>query len=543
MKRIYIISVTIVLYSVNLSAQKQLKAYSIKPKLIVGLVIDQMRWDYLYRFKSLYGSGGFKRLLSEGFTCENTLIPYVPTYTAPGHSCIYTGSIPAINGIIGNNWYDKTLHKNIYCADDSTVNTVGSSTKWGRMSPENLWTTTITDELRFSNNFKSRVIGIALKDRASIFPAGHAANASYWYDDKAGNWITSSYYMKELPLWLKQLNEKHFPDSAMTHDWNTLISADKYDQSAGDDNAFEHSIDGEKTKMFPHKISEINKNKYEAFKYTPASITYAFDLAKATISNEKLGQNNVADFLAISISTTDYIGHWFGPNSVELEDTYLRLDKEIAGILDFLDKAEGKDNYVLFLTADHGVAHIPAFLHEHKVPAGVFNEVNLTKEISKMVEDKYHIKNAISIIENYQVYLNDSIIETSGRVADIRRSVIDFLMQRSYIIHAFETEHIATSNLPEPIKKMMINGYNPKRSGDIQFTLKPAFFVGSETGTTHGLWNPYDAHIPLVWYGWNIKHGIMHRETYMTDISPTLAAMLNIQVPNGNVGKVIEELF
>ena len=527
----------------NAPAQKQSTPPSIRPKLIVGLVIDQMRWDYLYRFSSLYGSGGFKRLLAEGFTCENTLIPYVPTYTAPGHTCIYSGSVPAIHGIVGNNWYDKTQHKNVYCADDSTVSTVGSSSASGKMSPENLWTTTITDELRFSNNFKSRVIGIALKDRASIFPAGHSANAAYWYDESVGSWITSSYYMHDLPAWLKQLNAKHYPDSAMTHDWNTLLPISKYDQSAGDNNYFEHSILGEKTTNFPHRLSGIVKGKYEAFKFTPASITYTFDLAKAAVVNEKLGQNNVTDFLAVSISSTDYIGHWFGPNSVELEDTYLRLDKEIAAMLEFLDREEGKENYMLFLTADHGVAHIPAFLQAHKVPAGVFSEGVLSKELSAMLEEKYATKNIISTVGNYQVYLNDSVVERTGRSADIKTSVIQFLMHKSYIVHALETEKIATSAIPDPIKKMMINGYNPKRSGDIQFTIKPAFFIGGETGTTHGLWNPYDAHIPLVWYGWNIKRGATHRETYMTDITPTIAAMLKIQMPNGNVGKVIEEVF
>ncbi len=515
-----------------------------RPKLIIGLVIDQMRWDYLYRFNDLYGANGFKRLLSQGFSCENTLVPYIPTYTAPGHSCIYTGSVPAINGMVGNNWFEKSIGKNVYCTDDSTVSTVGSTTVWGKMSPRNLWTTTITDELRFSNNFKSKVIGIALKDRASILPAGHVANAAYWYDDKAGNWITSSYYMRDLPGWLKQLNDTHFPDNAMSKDWNTILPIEKYDQSAGDDNSYEHSIEGENSKTFPHRISQISKAKYEAFKFTPSSITYTFDLAMAAIDNEKLGKNDVPDFLTISISSTDYIGHLFGPNSIEVEDTYLRLDKDIAEFLQFLDEKAGKGNYLLFLTADHGVAHIPAFMQQHNTPAGVFNEGTLSKEITMMLDKQFNIKNGVRILENYQVYLNTNEIERSGKsLGEVKKAVIKLLLDESFIVQSFETERISETSLPEPIKRMTINGYNPKRSGDIQFTVKPAYFAGSEEGTTHGSWNPYDAHIPLVWFGWNVKQGKTNRETYMTDISPTIAAMLKIQMPNGCVGKVIEEVF
>ena len=512
-----------------------------RPKLIIGLVIDQMRWDYLYRFNELYGSDGFNRLLKQGFSCENTMVPYVPTYTAPGHSCIYTGSVPAIHGIVGNNWFDTRTGKNVYCTDDSLVRTVGSSTEWGRMSPRNLWTTTITDELRFSNNFKSKVIGIALKDRASILPAGHSANAAYWYDDKAGNWITSSYYMSDLPAWLTGLNSKHFPDEAMMKDWNTVLPVEKYSQSAGDDNSYEHSIQGESSKTFPHRLSQISKDKYEAFKFTPASITYTFDLAKAAIQNENLGKTDVPDFVAISISSTDYIGHWFGPNSVEVEDTYLRLDRDIADFLKFLDDNVGKENYLLFLTADHGVSHIPAFLTQHKTPSGIFNEGKLSKEISVMLEKKFNIKNGVRMLENYQVYLNKGEIDKSGKSSRVNEEVIKLLLGESFIVQAFETQRISEASLPEPIKRMTINGFNPKRSGDIQFTIKPAYFVGGDVGTTHGLWNPYDAHIPLIWFGWNVKQGRTNRETYMTDISPTIAAMLRIQMPNGCVGKVIEE--
>ena len=513
-----------------------------KPKLVVGLVIDQMRWDYLYRYNELYGNGGFKRLLREGFSAENTLIPYLPTYTAVGHTCIYTGSVPAITGIVGNNWYDKTTNKFVYCTDDSMVNTVGNSGNAGKMSPANLWTTTIGDELRLSNNFKSKVIGVALKDRASILPAGHSANAAYWFD--AGKWITSTHYMNNLPAWVNTFNDRDEAGKYMSKDWNTLLPIEKYGLSSADDEPYENVIRGEKTTTFPHKLSAIDAGyKYESFRTTPFANSLTFAFAEAAIENESLGKNTVTDFLTVSISSTDYIGHTFGPNSIEIEDTYLRLDKDIEKFLNYLDIKIGKGNYTLFLSADHGVAHIPAFLNEHNIPGGTFDETDVLKDLNKQVEEKLGVKSAVKTVMNYQVYLNKKNITDGGKtMAEVKQLVIDALKEKDFIINAVELDNIASSSLPEPQKKMMMNGYNPKRSGDIQFTFKPGYFDGGKKGTTHGLWNPYDAHIPCVFFGWGIKPGKTNRETYMTDISATVAALLHIQMPSGCVGKVITEL-
>ena len=501
-----------------------------------------MRWDYLYRYNDLYAPNGFKRLLKEGFSCDNTLIPYVPTYTAVGHTCVYTGSIPAMTGIVGNNWFDKTTGKNVYCTDDSTVTTVGNTGKAGKMSPANLWVTSIADELRLSNNFKSKVIGIALKDRGAILPAGHSANAAYWYD--GGKWITSTHYMNELPDWVKDFNAGDLAGKYMTKDWNTILPAAKYDLSTEDDKPYENKIKGESGVSFPHRLSTIPDSvKYESFRTTVFANSFTFDFAKAAIENEKLGNGTVTDLLALSISSTDYIGHSFGPNSIEIEDTYLRLDLDIAGFLQYLDEKIGKGNYLVFLTADHGVAHIPAFLAEHKIPGGSFDEGELRKELNQSLEIFFGMKNIVSSLQNYQVYLNTAELENQGKdIAAVKALIIKNLLQKNFITSAFETAKLASVVLPESQRLMLINGYNTKRSGDIQFILKPGYFDGGNKGTTHGLWNPYDAHIPLLFYGWNVKPGKTNRETYMTDIAPTVAAMLKIQMPNGCVGKVITEV-
>ena len=346
----FIVTCFLFLMCITITAQPLKKAatqtkvlqQTAKPKLVVGIVIDQMRWGYLYRFNHLYSNNGFKRLIAEGFNCDNTLIPYTPTYTAPGHTCIYTGSVPAIHGIVGNFSFDKNRNANVYCTDDSTVSTVGNISDAGKMSPENMWATTITDELRLRNNFKSKVIGLALKDHGAILPAGHSANAAYWYDDKGGKWISSTYYMKDVPAWVKDFNAKDRVATYMSKDWNTLLPIAQYDLSTSDNEPYENAIAGETTVTFPHKLSAITTGKYSSFRTTPFANTFTFDFAKQAIENEKLSSNTVPDFLTVNISSTDYIGHSFGPNSIEEEDTYLRLDKDIADFLTYLDQKLGK---------------------------------------------------------------------------------------------------------------------------------------------------------------------------------------------------------
>ena len=541
-----IISLLIIFSFPNIiEAQKKVIQTNIidRPKIVVGIVIDQMRWDYLYRYYNRYSTGGLKRIINKGFSFENTLLPYVPTYTAVGHTTIYTGGIPATHGMVGNNWFDKGSNKNVYCTDDSTVQGVGNNDVSGKMSPKNMWATTITDELRLSNNFESKVIGIALKDRGAILPAGHSANAAYWYDEKTGKWITSNYYMQQLPDWVNVFNAKDEPGNMMKKDWNTLYPINTYTQSTADNQDYELALSGLTSPVFPHKLSTVGSVKYSTFKYTPYAATYTFNFAKAAIENEKLGSGKATDFLTVSISSTDYMGHSFGPNSIEAEDTYLRLDKDIADFLNYMDAKIGINNYLVFLSADHGAAHVPAFLKEHKIDAGVFSDLAINQQLNKIVEDSFGIKQTILSVQNYQVYIDVRLIKNNSKdISAVKNLIIQTLKNLPFITNVFETDKMNDITLAEPLKTMLINGYTPTRSGDIQFIVKPGYFDGGKKGTTHGLWNPYDAHIPLLFYGWNIKPGKTNRETYMTDIAATLAAMLHIQMPSGSVGKVLGEV-
>ncbi len=512
-----------------------------RPKLVVGIVIDQMRWDFLYRYANRYSSNGFNRFLNEGFNCENTFIPYAQTVTAAGHASIYTGSVPAIHGIMGNEWYDKTLGKLVYCTEDENVKIIGAENALPQ-SPRNLWASSICDELKLATNFRSKVIGISLKDRGGILPAGHAANAAYWYDSKSGNWISSTYYMQELPLWVNRFNARKMTDSLYKSNWNTLYPISSYIQSDNDDVKYEGKYAHETKPVFPHELSsQIGKN-YGLISVTPFGNTISLSFAKAAIENEQMGKDSVTDFIAISLSSPDYIGHQFGPNSIEIEDTYLRLDRDLASFFSHLDAKIGKGNYTTFLSADHGVAHIPEYLSNHKIAA--LSLTSLTTEIANAVEAKFKIKNSILSTANYQIYLNDNLIDSVGvEKAAVKEFIINKLNKNSNTLIAFDTDEISEVNLPSTVKEMFINGFNTKLGGDIQVVLKPSYFNGWVTGTTHGSWYNYDSHIPLLWYGWGIKKGKSNSKYYMNDIAPTLAALLHIQMPNGATGNVITEVL
>ncbi len=514
-----------------------------RPKLVVGIMIDQMRWDYLYRYYKDYSDhGAFKRLLAGGYSCENTLIPYAQTVTAAGHTSVYTGSTPAFNGIVGNEWYDKKLDRVVYCAEDKDVKIIGGAPDAAPMSPKNLWSTTITDELRLATNFKSKVVGVAIKDRASIFPSGHSANAAYWYDDKSGNWVTSTYYMNDLPKWVKQFNSRNVVDSFYKLNWNPLTALSNYDQSDKDNSSYEGVSSLQPSIVFPHKTEDqIGKN-YSVIRATPFGNTMTLMFAKKAIEEEKLGNNAATDFLDVSLSSTDVIGHQFGPNSIETEDTYRRLDLDLGNFLSYLDAKVGAGNYLIFLTADHGASQAPGFLNEHKIPANALS--TRVKELNKAVESEFGVSNLIAGVYVYQLYLNDHRIDSAGiKKEDVKEFLIDYLNKQDDIYLAYDTKYISVVNLPEAIKEKFFKGFNPKRGGDIQIILKPQNYFGGSTGTQHGVWYPYDAHIPLLFYGWRIKPGQLNREVYMTDIAATVAALLHIQMPSGCIGKPIFELI
>ncbi len=536
--------VALVIASGSFTAQTKKTNTLERPKLVVGLVVDQMRWDYLYRFYDKYEEGGFKRLLNEGYSLNNVHINYLPTYTAIGHTTIYTGSVPAIHGISGNNWYDKATGKDVYCTGDDTVKPVGTSNvENGSHSPRNMWSTTIGDELRLATNFQAKVVGVSLKDRASILPAGHNPTGAYWYDDSTGNFITSTYYRNELPAWVDNFNKAKVGDQLVKNGWNTLLPIAQYTESSPDNSPWEGLLGSAKTPTFPYKnLAADYQKKKGIIRTTPFGNTLTLKLAEAAVQGELLGADAITDLLAVNLASTDYAGHEFGPNAIEVQDVYLRLDRDLAEFFNYLDSKVGKDQYTVFLSADHGGAHSQGFLAEHKMPTGFYGEGSI-KQFNGWLKDKFGADQLVSKVTNNQIYMDEKAHTGSKlNMEETKQYLIDMLNKDQSVLFAVDMKKAGAASIPEPIRARIVNGYNWQRSGDIQLVYHDSWLPSySKTGTTHGSWNSYDSHIPLIFMGWGVKPGESHQAYHMTDIAPTLAALLRVQFPSGTIGNPISE--
>jgi predicted AlkP superfamily pyrophosphatase or phosphodiesterase len=519
-----------------------------KPKLIVGVVIDQMRAEYLYRFQDNYAENGFKRLLREGFNVKNTHYNYIPTATGPGHTSIYTGTTPVNHGIVSNDWYNRELGRSIYCAEDSTVFLVDhlgvqkdKKFKNFSRSPKNNLTTTITDELKLFTNQRSKVIGVSLKDRGAIFPSGHLANAAYWYNPNNGHFVTSSYYMNKLPQWLIKFNNKKKSDSLLNQTWKTLLPIEKYIHSEIDDRSFEKKFKGKQLSIFPYDLKTLRKENgnYKLITHVPQGNTLLTELVKATIKGENLGRNETTDFLTISYSSTDYVGHNFGIRSKELEDTYIRMDREIALLLKDLDTEVGKDNYILFLTADHAVSDNPPFLKSKRLPGNFYNSKKIKENLNIYLSDIFGKDNYIAHIDNTQIYLSEKKIVKEK----ILKASLQFLITIEGMKDVFAPELKVHSLDNSIISNVIKNSYNSKESGDILYQMHSGWMEERLFGTTHSTAYTSDTHVPLLWYGWHIPKGETVKPHVITQITPTLSFLLDIPLPNASNREPIKELF
>lgn len=519
------------------------------PKLVVGIVVDQMRPDYLYRFRSKLGDKGFMRLLQGGYTCRNTHFNYSPTYTAPGHASIYTGTTPSVHGIAGNDWYDRKEGQAVYCTYDSTVRGVGSEGREGRMSPSRLLTTTITDQLQLCTGMRSKVIGISLKDRGAILPAGRSADAAYWFDGVTGNWITSTWYMKELPKWMKDFNDRRWPDLYLSKPWETALPIEEYRECDADDNSYEAAFKGENRPVFPHDLPKLRGTGFDLVRRTPFGNTMTKDLAIAAIEGEAMGQDSITDFLCISFSATDYVGHQFGPNAIETADTYVRLDKDLAALLAYLDEAIGKNQYLLFLTADHACAENPKHLYDLRLPGGFIDSDTVTGRIKNYLTTMYKNEGYFLRYMNDQIFLDSDRMASDGlNIQQVEEGLGLHLRENINGMYDYLTgTGMQKSAYGEPFRSNVQRGWYPGRSGNVWMMQLPGWtsrLYGDDgtCGTTHGSPYPYDTHAPLYWYGWNIPQGSTAVPVAITDIAPTLAFLLNITLPSGCTGNKIDAL-
>lgn len=512
-----------------------------KPKLVVGIVVDQMRNDYLDRFSHHFGENGFKRLIRDGFYARNNHYNYIPTYTAPGHASIYTGTTPKYHGIIGNDWFDKNLGRSTYCVGDTLSNNIGGTEKMGKISPRNLLSSTITDELKKHSNYQSKIIGISLKDRGAVLPAGHIADGAYWFDTKTGQFMTSDFYMSSLPEWVQAFNDKKLVDKYLNQKWDLLLPKAAYDRSWEDNSPYEIGFNGKDTPTFPYDLSELRlKNgPYGLIKSTPFGNSLVLDFAKDAIKTQKLGQSGATDFLAVSLSSTDYIGHNFGPNSLEIEDTYTRLDRDLGSFLSYLDATLGKGQYMVFLTADHGAVDNPKYLADKNLPGGFVDVKALENLILSKTNNRFGNADFILDFSNSQIFLNEMAIASTGiDLAEVENFISKEALNIPEVAEVYTKSQMPYLDDKEGIVGSIQNGFNSVLSGNVMIIFKPGYlerYNTSEKGTSHGSGYTYDTHVPLLFYGTNVQPGKIDRKTYITDIAPTVASMLQIPIPNAAI--------
>ena len=535
MKKLLLVMLLVVITSIQ--AQQ-------RPKLVVGIVVDQMKMEYLYRFSDDFSPNGFKRLMNNGYTFQNMHYNFIPTYTAPGHASIYTGTTPANHSIVGNEWFSRTLGKEMYCTDDASVKTIGEGTKGeGEMSPKNLLSTTITDELRLATNFKGKVIGMSLKDRGAILPAGHFANWAFWYS-KTGAFISSTFYGEKLPDWVTEFNKEKRYMPYINKGWDLLKPVAIYNESMDDNNPYEGKLYDSKAPVFPYNLKDMyEKNDAGVIRVTPFGNDFLAEFAKKAIEKEELGKDDITDFLTVSFSSPDYIGHILGPRSMELQDTYLRLDQTIADLLMYLDKTVGKDNYLLFLTADHAGAENSNYLKDHKYDVANLEGKEIRKDLKKFSVDTFG-EDLVLNYSSWNLFFNKASIKSKGlELAKVKQSFKDYLMTQKQVKRVYTEEEILASTGSDYYLNFIAKGYDVTQNGDLVVLENPGYMQYGATGTTHGTAYTYDTHVPLLFYGWNIKHGESYNKKVITQIAPTIAQKIKITFPNATEANVLEEVL
>ena len=529
-----------------------------KPKLVLLIVVDQMRADYLDRFDDLYSDGGFKRLSSHGAVMKNCNFLHSMTNTGPGHSTLFSGIPLRVSGIVSNAWYSVPLGRSVYCVEDGSVSGVGVDTSEvnGKMSPRNFNGTSLCDELLKASP-SSRAVGIAIKDRGAILPAGKHPTGAYWFDAGSGNWITSTYYMKSLPAWVAAFNARHLPEQSLGTSWEKMLPEKDYVRAGIDDQPGEGSIPGETRRTFPHRISDLAtpgfKNRFrrfDAFATSPFGNVMTAEFAKAAIEGEQLGQRGVTDILTVSFSSPDYCGHIFGPDSHEIEDMYVRLDGVLEDFLKFLDAKVGLSNIDIALTGDHGIPPIP-----EKIPQTGARRINggdLLNLLKVRMGQRYNYDEGndrlIPALSNDQIYVDHTAIAAKGFIEqEFIEAIAELLRGQKYVAHAFtrsEIERAACVGTTDPILSSVVQTFDGRRCGDIAIILTPySYFSSLTTGVNHGTPYEYDTHVPLVLVGPKIKAGVYADSCAPNDIAPTFAAILGIHAPEYTIGKPLDELL
>jgi arylsulfatase A-like enzyme len=481
-----------------------------KPKLVLTIIVDQFRYDYLTRFKNEY-KGGLNRLLTQGAVFTDAYYRHFPTVTAIGHSVILTGAMPSASGIVGNDWYDRAAAKQVDCVADDSTKTLGSAGGAG-FSPNRLLVSTVGDELKTATSRKAKVIGIAIKDRAAILPAGHTADAAYWYDSRSGEFVSSTFYLTELPAWVKEFN---------------LKALERYKGA----------------EWLQHKLPEDNRLA-AALIPSPFGNDLLESFAERVIQAENLGKNTVPDLLSVSFSSNDYVGHYFGPESPEVRAMCLETDQVLDKLFKFIDSSIGMSNVLVAFTADHGVAPLPEANAERRMPGGRMQPRIVQNTLQSALVKKYGEGKWILSSPEHSLTLNQELVQEKklDRV-EVEETAREVLLAIPHVWKVYTRSQLIRGNVgDDPAGRGVMNGFFPSRGADVYVLLEPYWIFGA-SGTTHGTTFNYDTHVPVIFMGPAIQAGIYDAQIIPNDIAHTMADLLEIETPSASVGRVLKEII
>ncbi len=521
-----------------------------KPKLVVGIIVEQLRYDQLERVWGIIPDKGLKRMVNEGTYYRNVSLDYLSTQAAPGFATISTGASPSAHGITSDSWFHPFSDEMIFSVQDPGAGAVGGSFETGLFSPVNLLSSTFADELQMSTCGGSKVYGIGIREMGAIITAGHAADGSFWYDDRTGTWMSSNYYTKTLPPWLMDLNSMLLPGQYLNQPWQPLMDPSLYPGCQADSNNLEKGFNGQT--WFPYDLKAMStKGKlinttrdYSVLRETPFADDFTTELAIRLIDNEQLGQDDITDYLAITYSATDYIGHRFGPSSVESTDALVRLDKNIGLLLDKLDKSLGKKNVLVYFVSAHGVSEIPAVLEKSRVPSGYFKLNQSLQLLRSYLNAIYGQGDWVKGFFDNQIFLNRDLIEDAKlSLEEIQIRVARFMVQFSGIAAAAPTSAFEMGDFSGGLLQKMNNNYSQQRSGDVMIALNPGWVEKTDNVTGHNSPYEYDSHVPLIWFGWTASRASITRSVTTRDIAVTLSVLCRIPLPNAASGDPLHELF
>ena len=517
-----------------------------KPKLIVGITVSGMQYDYLSVYWNKFGEGGFKKMATNGANCKNARYSYLITEPSVGFASIATGSRPSEHGVVSDFWYRRSTNEVVGSLDDPDQTSVGGSYGTGPISPSLLHSRTLSDEMRVKSRFKSRSFGISMDPQAAVMMAGHTASGAYWLDPTQASWITSTFYMDSLPGWVNEFNTKNYRDLYLDRSWETFRPIAEYEESMLDNNAYETGFNGQIT--FPYDLQKISSagrdsKDYRILMSTPWGNTYTKDMAIAAIVNEELGQHEVTDMIHIGFNTTKYLANFYSTWSVETQDTYLRLDQDIAHLLEFLDEQLGLENVLVYVTAENALAVDPNYLAESRIPSGFFNYRTSVSLLKSYLNAIYGRGEWVTFYYAQQIYLNHQLIQDSNlSLEEVQDQVARFMVQINGVSNALQAYVLQQNYFTDGVLHRIQNSYYQKRSGDVILYLTPGWVEHSNVGGGAYAEFKYTPHVPMIFYGWKINRVTIPYRVSPTDIAPSIASFLEISMPDNATGVVISDL-